>query len=137
MQTVDIVCSAPAGIDTTLVQVVAALSGSASSWTFQTTSTATATTTGNDNKNDNVVAWPSLQQTVRHAFSGQCVTTTAVGLTGIVRHVLLHALHYQGLSAEQRAAVESWCQSVEQTVLPIVRKQQGECVRASACVHEC
>jgi len=113
MQTVSVQCHAPAGsMDAILLKIAVALSGLDRNVvtfvdTTSDTTSASATTC-------------SVGKTVTNAFSGRTNSSSTVGLTGSLR--LLLASTELDLTSTQVAAVESWWQAVDQTLLPIVRQ---------------
>lgn len=64
----------------------------------------------------------SLVQTVKHAFTDVTQEFSAVGMAGCVRLLLKGNPSLLGSTPAQQAAVESWIESVDQSLLPVVRK---------------
>lgn len=99
------------GIDATLITLVAQLTSAELNLT--------------DNKDDTTC---SLVQTVQHAFTNATQEFSAVGMAGCVRLLFKSSQTtlLLGATLAQQAAIESWIESVDQSLLPIVRK--GECI---------
>ena len=76
----------------------------------------------------------SLTQTVKHSFTDVSQEFSAVGMAGSVRLLLKGNPSLLGSTPAQQAAVESWIESVDQSLLPVLR--QGEFWRSKhACIH--
>ncbi|GAX27238.1 prolyl-tRNA synthetase [Fistulifera solaris] len=106
MQTTTFVGQA-SGIDATLIQIVAQLTN------------ADLTFKEEGNK-------CSLVQTVKHSFTDVSQEFSAVGLSGAVRLLLKGNSALLGSTPAQQAAVDSWIESVDQTLLPVLRQEKTE-----------
>ncbi len=116
MQTTTFVGQA-SGIDATLIQIVAQLTN--------------ADLTLNEEGNK-----CSLVQTVKHSFTDVSQEFSAVGMSGAVRLLLKGNSALLGSTPAQQAAVDSWIESVDQTLLPILRQGEFSAFIDSTFLHK-
>jgi hypothetical protein len=102
MQTTTFVGQA-SGIDATLIKIVAQLTNADLSL-----------------KEEGIKC--SLVQTVKHLFTDVSQEFSAVGMSGAVRLLLKGNSSLLGSTPAQQAAVDSWIESIDQSLLPVLRQ---------------